>query len=515
MVQITIQLLAEELRKNYQLHYNRLRWDNRSLDAPLLLDESFKSEDSFVYIAIGSQLEEQAILGKTVICAGAPSFEPLEDDYSLLIVDTEDALGLYNSVQRIFLRLRHWETQLRKAATDDVNLQSTLDIASAELPMSMLYLNSHFSLIASVMRPELAHADPTEFSMRLLENAELSHSEEMDAPRYFVLEELGYRGYIINFHYNTDYRGKLLLVCPINEGPGSWIEVLIRELCEDIHMLYRLFSVSSVRTIGYRIMQRTLKAMLEPHDEPKDFTQIRLDGNTALQSALWNINDSYRLFFIPFVGSEALVSRGAYILTLLENRWNVAAQGSSRGVVLSNGICWVVNLSRPGEISLAEYIPELRALAENFDATVGISTVCHDFYDLHRYKMQAALAARIGRERNEGKLVYQFSDYSLDYIISGATNTFRPEDMIHPCIPMLIEYDRENHSDLCKTLRLYMQYQYNVLQASTILYIHRSTFSVRIKRIENMCRISLEDERTRLHLLMSFYILEANGIPYM
>ena len=515
MVQINIQFLAKELEKTFTVRYNRLRWDKQTLEAPMLFQNDPDMSNSYVYVAVGATLEESTIVGKTVICAGEPPFEPMEDDYSLLICDTEDVLTLYNEVQKSFLRIRRWEMRLRKAATADVNLQSTLELAAEELPMSMLYLNSTFTLLSSVMRPELSDVDPTEFAMGLLSYAELSHSEEMDAPCYYLLEEPGYRCYMVNFHYSSDYRGKLLLVSPVDGGPGEWAEILIDELCEDIHMLYRLFTVSSVRTIGYRIMQRTLKAMLEPHDEPDDMRQIRLDGNTALQSALWNINDSYRVFFIPFVGNEALVSRGAYLLTLLENRWNVASQGSSRGVILSNGICWVVNLSRPSEIDVENYCPALRELAESFDASVGVSTVSHDFYDLHRYKMQAALAARIGAERDAEKRVYLFSDYALDYMISGTTGIFRPEDMIHPCIPLLIEYDRENHSDLCKTLRLYMQYQYNILQASSILFIHRSTFSVRIKRIETMCNISLEDERTRLHILMSFYILDANGISYM
>ena len=45
-----------------------------------------------------------------------------------------------------------------------------------------------------------------------------------------------------------------------------------------------------------------------------------------------------------------------------------------------------------------------------------------------------------------------------------------------------------------------------------MLYIHRSTFSVRIKRIEILCGIDLEEESVRLHILISFYLMEAKGL---
>ena len=514
-MEINMELLATKLRENVTLRYNRLRWDQRTLEAPLVLEMDERPEEQYVYVCLGSRLRAEQIHNASLICAGAPSIEVPEDECSMLICDTEDVVGLYNMVQKIFLRLHRWENRLRDASRKDVDMQTMLNIAAEELPFSMLYVNKHFTLLSSVLSPEQAEENPQTLTDTLLSVPELNGNSIMEKPLYFCLQEQGLQGYALNFHYNSDYRGKLILVCPLSSKLEDIYLLPLRELSEGIRMLYRLFSVSSVRTVGYRYMQRTLKAMLEPHDEPEDMTKIREDGNTALQSALWNINDYYVLYFIPFVGSDSLVNRAEYLVTRLENCWNVAAQGSSRGVVLSNGICWIVNLSRPTEITYGDFLPELGELLKEYGAVVGVSSLCRDFYSLHRYKVQAALAARIGMTREPDERIYMFNHYSLDYMISGTTATFTPDDVIHPCLHTLIRYDRENGTEFCKTLRLYMQYQYNVLQASSLLFIHRSTFSVRIKRIETLCKINLEDERTRLHILLSFYILDTNGIHYM
>ena len=96
-------------------------------------------------------------------------------------------------------------------------------------------------------------------------------------------------------------------------------------------------------------------------------------------------------------------------------------------------------------------------------------------------------------------------------MLDSMLGNFTAEDVIHPSLPILMAYDKENNTEFCKTLRMFIRCKYNVLQASSELFIHRSTFSVRIKRIESLCNIDLDDERTRLHILVSFYILEKLG----
>ena len=286
-------------------------------------------------------------------------------------------------------------------------------------------------------------------------------------------------------------------------------------LCFCIRQVYRLYSASSMRPAGYLMMQRALRHLLEGQGTPMDKELVRRESNRALQELQWNANDFYVLYYLPYGENEQLATRAEYLVTMLENRWNTISPHSSRGVALTDGICWVVNVSRPADLTFEEFQPEFRTLLQEMDATCGASSVGSDFYDMHTYKVQAALAARLGSKAKPEERLHFFSDYALDYIISNATLTFPPENVLHPCLYTLTQYDKENNTEFCKTLRVYMQCQYNVLRASSLLYVHRSTFSVRLKRIESLCGIDLEDERTRLHILMSFYIMDANGIEYM
>lgn len=61
--------------------------------------------------------------------------------------------------------------------------------------------------------------------------------------------------------------------------------------------------------------------------------------------------------------------------------------------------------------------------------------------------------------------------------------------------------------EYCKTLYTYMDVMYNAKAAAEKLFIHRTTFFSRLRRIEEITGIDLEDMDTRLHLMLSFKLM--------
>ena len=511
-MKITLQLLAQRLGQHYTIRHNSEKWNAAPIRAPMLLREGMELRPGYVYVTDARTFPTEILKDAFVICAGEPAVP--WGNCELLVCDTEDPAELFNTVQEIFVRLNDWSTEMRHSANLDVDMKKLLDMACQELDFSFIYLNRSYSPVADSFE-ERSEKELWELVNKMMLRNEANHSGAMEAPVSIRYEELGLRCYVMNFHYDSAYRGKLLAFCPMEKAGGEWELCLMNVLYFCIRQVYRLYSASSMRPAGYLMMQRALRNLLEGYGTPADIERIRQESNRALQEIHWNINDYYVLYYLPYGENEMLATRAEYLVTMLENRWNMLSPHSSRGVALTDGICWVVNVSRPSDISFEDFLPEFRKVLQELGATCGASSVGSDFYDMHTYKVQAALAARLGAKAKPEECVHFFSDYALDYIISNATLSFPAENVLHPCLYTLTRYDRENNTEFCKTLRVYMQCQYNVLQASSLLYVHRSTFSVRLKRIEALCGINLEDERTRLHILMSFYIMDANGIEYM
>ena len=504
---ITLSILAEKLKNIYPCKQNKDTFIDRPLSSPLLYGGS-RMIQGRVYVAAAEDLRPEMIYGMTVICAGEPSFDTTGLSCDLLMADALDVFSLFNQVQGAFFAMMDWDSRLNDAATDQMDIQELLDVARQELPLSFYFLNKNYTVLAA--SPGGGETDEEMLISHLL-NDETAGSQAMtEIPRYFSNDELSMHGYSCNFYYADDYRGKLLAVCPLDTPLGKAHLSLLEIVYDYLERMYRLYSISSLSTPGYKLLRQSLRTILEPErlgSRILDREQIM----TALSETGWKAGDVYELYYIPFGDNLSLSSRSEYLITLLENRWSMARTVSSRGLVLEGGIAWVVNTSLPAEITFQEFRPEFEEILGSFRTKAGASALCTDFFSLSFYLEQASAAIRLGSRIHPDKQLYMFSEYSLDYTISNATVNFKMEDVIHPCIPTLMAYDKENNTEFCKTLRMYIRCQYNVLKASSLLYVHRSTFSVRIKRIESLCGIDLEDERTRLHILISFYIMEAAG----
>lgn len=82
-----------------------------------------------------------------------------------------------------------------------------------------------------------------------------------------------------------------------------------------------------------------------------------------------------------------------------------------------------------------------------------------------------------------------------------------PEDskrMVHPAVAWLKKYDRENSTDLYRTLYYYLYFEKSIQKGAEAIHIHRNSFLYRIKKIQDMCGLDFEDAEERNFLLVSF-----------
>lgn len=71
--------------------------------------------------------------------------------------------------------------------------------------------------------------------------------------------------------------------------------------------------------------------------------------------------------------------------------------------------------------------------------------------------------------------------------------------------PLLV-YDAKNHSDLLKTLEIYLETNGNLQHTAKQLFVHRNTLKYRIQRIEKILECSLEEPRVRFMLYFAIRI---------
>lgn len=84
------------------------------------------------------------------------------------------------------------------------------------------------------------------------------------------------------------------------------------------------------------------------------------------------------------------------------------------------------------------------------------------------------------------------------------------EDAVHLLAPLL-RYDREHGGDLVRTLRTYLELECNASASADALFLHRSGLLYRLRRIEALLGLRLDEFEHRVALELALLALAGSG----
>ncbi len=509
-MKITASIIYQQLPAAFQPRKNKEAFTDNGLRAPLLYSGEYMYPD-YVYIAKPEDISVGELQNCCIVFTGEPQFDVKNVKADIICVNGNVSKEvLFNKIQMIFHDLEYWNDELSHISLSDMDISKMFSLGRQQLPFSFILLDKRFAPVA--ISPELGSNNTLSSNNALIMEALLAESGLSDTTEENTVEEFrnnnaGKVGMYFNIFYNSDYRAKIVAVSDYSTNISTADRQLFRIFARHFEVLYERYATSPMRSESYASLQSIIKELI---NGTNNFQPEKV--KYALDGANWNTDDFYMAYYIPYEEDINISIKSAYILTLLENKWNKVITGSTRGIALNNCIIWIVNCSMPADVNGETFVPEFTEFLRQFNAKSGSSNVFNNFFELGNYVRQARLSYKYGKVKDPQKKLYRFADYSIDYLLDHCTDSFKTNDVVNASVLKLIRYDEQENTEFCKTLRLFFYNKYNATQTSDALYIHRSTFAARIKRIEEICNIDLGDEETRLHILLSFYLLEKNGI---
>lgn len=139
---------------------------------------------------------------------------------------------------------------------------------------------------------------------------------------------------------------------------------------------------------------------------------------------------------------------------------------------------------------------------------VGISTPFSDFSMLPYFRDQAAEAIAIGKRADPDAMAFFFHDHMREAIVRRCMRDTVPEALCPPSLSRLIRYDKAHGADLVDTLKAYLENNMSTNKTAQALYLHRNTLLSRLKKIESVGKIDLEDSETRFLLSIAFALMK-------
>ena len=169
--------------------------------------------------------------------------------------------------------------------------------------------------------------------------------------------------------------------------------------------------------------------------------------------------------------------------------------------------CVILNLNRD-RLSIGQVHHRLAPLCRDYCLYAGISSPVAEIQELHSAYYQAGAALdRAFRLRSE-KWILTFSECVLDHVVKTLPQPLTPGHLVSPEITLLMDYDQEKGTPYFETLREYLLQERDIPKTSEALIIHRTTLLYRLKKIQSLIRLDLDDPWQRLQLMLSLWILE-------
>lgn len=168
--------------------------------------------------------------------------------------------------------------------------------------------------------------------------------------------------------------------------------------------------------------------------------------------------------------------------------------------------CVILNLNRqktePDQIR-----QQLEPLCRDYCLYAGISSPADSIQELNAAYLQAGIALDSASRKRSEKSILFFSQCALDYLMQSAA-PLTPRHLVSPALADLKVYDQENRTPYFETLRQYLLLERDVPKTSEKLIVHRTTLLYRLKKIQSLMNLDLEDPWKRLYLMLSLWILE-------
>lgn len=499
-------MLQNRIKREYHLQGEMECNLKQTIKKVLILDEDADMEEDTLYLTLPEvkiRSEKKVIVLRLV----KDGQENHEKDGVYLFYTEEHIFSVINRILTIFTQMQHWMTTMQQISRLEKDMKKLVKYCAEYLDVGIAIVNSEYEIHECEVQPwmgfewrdmkgadgrmsaesiEELYRDGTEFE-KTFDKIGLSRYQRMDEKdesedccyyQNFMDDEQRYLGRIV-FELkkeNIDAGGLALVEFAANEATYCFFETMQ--------------GAAPTRFSG------EFHGLINDILDQKAVSEM--NATALLESNGWKMQDSYCILRMVSNGNVQSTHTLAYYCHLIERDFPYIC-----AIERNVGIFCFVNQSLDKDAqTFQKQLPYF--LRENL-FLAGMSCTFYNFLNGALYAREASYALTMGQKQNSSFWLHLFSDYTLDYCMRKITEEYPVKDLIYPGLRILETYDREHPgTDLALTLREYLRQQYNATHTAEKLHIHRTTFLYRLRRIEELTGIRLENEETRLHLQLSY-----------
>lgn len=315
---------------------------------------------------------------------------------------------------------------------------------------------------------------------------------------------------------------RLVAPVPLRDGIGGVLSLVAEE--GKLDQLARLAVARAASACAIELDRE--RAVLAARDELEgEFLESLLVGTYSSEATVRSRAE--RLGFDLGGASVALVARqdsatdgSARVrrdqLLLGAQGWIRRRAGTALATVRQGALAAVLPLPS------GEPAPDLQRLAADLrlecagaigsdDVSVGLGRPKPGIAGVRASYREAEQALTMGTRLYGGGRVTGFADLGLHRLLFAMAGQVELREFFDDQVSTLVEYDRRTGAGLMKTLSAFFHCHGSPTEIAALLHLHRNTVLYRLRRIEEIGRLRLDDPQTRLNLHLCLKVREVLG----
>lgn len=182
-----------------------------------------------------------------------------------------------------------------------------------------------------------------------------------------------------------------------------------------------------------------------------------------------------------------------------------------RYVYYSKMMVILFGLSDDAPALAEEDMSKLLSLCEHEHLICGVSNPFSTVTSMRYYYEQAVKAIELNGLLNLPENLYEYKNVALYDLINNVAQSRKVGFYCHPALLQLMEYDKQNGSQLYETLCCLAKNGFNSAATANEMFLHRNTLSYRKQKIAAVTGLDLDDFNTQFMLKYSYMIEEYIG----
>lgn len=424
---------------------------------------------------------------------------------AILLPKSCDCAKVFNTLQKIFDRFQNWKLELEQAVHQKCSFDAIIQSCDSLLDDPMCLADNHFRYVSYSRK--LAQSSgyeekyvgegnylPLDYINQLTAMPDFSKSEEyQDVYQYNCVGSMLHK----NIFYHGVFVGRLALPLGESETRNRYHYQILRYVSEYVEQLYEIIGSFWHRKTTPPRLSALLLTLLEGK-------QVEMDVlNRLMINQGYRNGDELRLIQMRshFITNESKMTPA--LTSQLEKLWP-----GSCCMILQQQVIVFLNLSHYKRFTNKLFNQELAVFLRESLLLAGISRSFTDIRWIQAAYQQTEIALDAGEELTPTYWYFKYDDYAYWDLLHHGCRNFLPEQICHPAINVLRNYDKENNTELSSTLKAYIANQYNAVGTANELCVARSTFLKRLARIEELTKVELTNYQTRLYLAISFELFD-------